>query len=190
MSKPQSSRITPPGELLTEMVVSPSENLFVEAVIAPVNKRANPLSFQSFGIHSTSAATILSKEKSANGFHSFNSQIAEETKAEVIKPASSFHQGLVKSLDESNEEDQKQKFGNSLLIVCLLVALLFFTGLAFAATYFFEEKSVAPQIRETSLLSNESIRAQRAAAAFSDYSFSTALVRLDLSYFDHKKVCR
>lgn len=186
MTKQQSSRLTPPGELLTEMLVSPSDNFLIEnASLLSTSKRTTGLSFQSFGIHSSNIAAASPSDKTTNGFHSFNPQITENAKAEVVKPAANFSLVFDQKFEQNNDAvNDKQQFSTSLLIICLLVALLFFTGLAFAATYFFEEKSVAPPSRETSSVNKSTQMSQ------TFFNHPPNLVSLNLSSLNVRKVCR
>ncbi|MEP6922839.1 MAG: hypothetical protein ABI954_00105 [Pyrinomonadaceae bacterium] len=149
-------RRTPPGELLLETFISPSDDISFESV-AQFNRSSTP-SFQSFGIHSSHTLDTMREVKATNGFHSFDSLIVDNKETRIAKTQVASNSNALPhdSLIHVNGNNQVKKVSASFIIVCLLGALLFLTVLAFAATYFFREQGQIPAhpIGETTFTTN------------------------------------
>jgi hypothetical protein len=130
------SRRTAPGELMFETVIT-SKNDFVS-------------DFQAFGIHDSKTP-----EKVASDFRLFDRSASEKKNFKTAAPVPNEAMTREYIDDDDSElidagEHKGGGFDAPFVVVCLLGAILFLTGLAFAAAYFFREHETARQFIETS----------------------------------------
>lgn len=133
-SKP--SRRTPPGELLFEIFMSPPNTSAAVKKVVSANGKS---SFQRFGLRSSNILDAAPETESASGFHSFDSLIVHDQKTELgdRKTETDYNEVFEENFVDGIQSTAKRKFSASLFLYCLLGAVLFLTGLAFAANYFF-----------------------------------------------------
>ena len=132
-------RRTPPGELMVETAIAPPVD-FADETNGSETK--NPITrFESFGIHSSNPTiSTRDEEEITSDAHSLDSKLTKSITEE--ESATDFDQMQPEYIDYEPEFERadKRKFDTAFILVCLLGALLFVTGVAFTAAYFFRER--------------------------------------------------